>query len=70
MRERIEQLEKSVNGMVEYSHKMLVVILIVELLAVAIFFFLQMKLEEFWDVDTRNIYRRIETLEKHHEQGN
>ena len=63
-KERLEKLEKSVADLIGFIRFMLVAVLIFEVLALSAIFVAVYNIGEFWMVDSRNIYHRIETLEK------
>lgn len=65
-KERLENLERSVADLTSFVRFALAVVLLVEFLALAAIFATVYKIGEFWMVDSRNMYRRIETLERHH----
>lgn len=66
--ERLEKLERSVSDLTSFVRMWLVTILIVEVIALSMLVFAVLKIGEFWVIETRLIYQRIERIERSNEQ--
>ncbi len=67
--ERLEKLEKSIADLTTFTRTMWLAVLIIEIVAFTAMFLAVTKIGEFWMVDSRNIYQRIEQLEGEHDKG-
>lgn len=68
-KERLEKLEKNIADLTTWTRTMWVVVLVIEVIAFGALVLSVVKIGEFWMVDSRNIYQRIEQLESKHDKG-